>query len=393
MEQAPAHSEIGASSMKRFKNCPGSVKLSRGIPEISSRFADEGTEAHEWAKKILDAWKAKLPEPDLSDCDNEMLDAVMVYVEHMKSLWRKGCIQLFEHRFDLSKIYPGCFGTADGVTYYPEDRYLIISDYKHGAGVFVDVFQNEQLLYYALGAATTLGIAVDKVRLEIIQPRIFVAEKIRAYETDAVELGEFSITLSTAARRTRDANAPLAMGDWCRWCPAGQANVCPLIKESSKKMALEMFDIKVAAVVDYEKLSEYLDKADILEDVISSMREFAYAQAMAGIKIPNRKLVAKRPKRDWKEGMDIVGAFKHVGLTEKHLTRTVTKMLSPAQIEAIPATELPVGKKDLKEFITKLVDKKSSGYALVADSDPRAEIKQIDFESAFGSADAIDPLS
>ena len=69
------------------------------------------------------------------------------------------------------------------------------------------------------------------------------------------------------------------------------------------------------------------------------MREFAYQQAMAGVKIPGMKLVAKRPKREWKENVNLEQAFKTVGLTGDDITVTTTKLLSPAQIEANAAFE------------------------------------------------------
>ena len=40
--------------MYRWATCPGSVRLSKGIPNRSSKYAQEGTDAHEWAAKILD---------------------------------------------------------------------------------------------------------------------------------------------------------------------------------------------------------------------------------------------------------------------------------------------------------------------------------------------------
>ncbi|MCH8328897.1 MAG: DUF2800 domain-containing protein, partial [Nanoarchaeota archaeon] len=46
-DNRPIHSKIGASSMYRWSNCPGSVKLSEGMTSESSIYAIEGTAAHE----------------------------------------------------------------------------------------------------------------------------------------------------------------------------------------------------------------------------------------------------------------------------------------------------------------------------------------------------------
>ena len=44
---ARAHSRFGASSAHRWMACPGTIRMCEGIPERSSAYADEGTQAHE----------------------------------------------------------------------------------------------------------------------------------------------------------------------------------------------------------------------------------------------------------------------------------------------------------------------------------------------------------
>jgi hypothetical protein len=72
------HSRIGASSMHRWATCPGSVRLSKDMPNISSSYAEEGTRAHELAELILTG--KDVP----GDVDPEMLEAVMVYVDAIR---------------------------------------------------------------------------------------------------------------------------------------------------------------------------------------------------------------------------------------------------------------------------------------------------------------------
>ena len=48
-----AHASLGASSASRWMACPGSVRLSEGMPNISSDYAREGTAAHELAEMCL----------------------------------------------------------------------------------------------------------------------------------------------------------------------------------------------------------------------------------------------------------------------------------------------------------------------------------------------------
>ena len=72
----PAHSKIGASSMKRWQACPGSVKLSEGIESRSSVFAEEGTKAHELAEKWLNEG-----EHAVAGYPVDMVEHVSVYID------------------------------------------------------------------------------------------------------------------------------------------------------------------------------------------------------------------------------------------------------------------------------------------------------------------------
>ena len=50
---ARAHAKLSPSSAYRWIACPGSIRLSAGIPDTSSVFAEEGTAAHELCELCL----------------------------------------------------------------------------------------------------------------------------------------------------------------------------------------------------------------------------------------------------------------------------------------------------------------------------------------------------
>lgn len=375
--------------MKRWKNCPGSVARAKGLPNYSSAAAREGTEAHSLGERILVAKKNKKPLPDMMEYDDETIDAVMMYVDHMVSLQRPGCVQMYEHRFALTDIHPDLYGTADGVTYYPDKKLLVISDYKHGAGIFVDVERNEQLMYYALGAVLTLGFAVNKVRIEIIQPRIRSAEAIRPWECDIFEMWEFAEELRAAAKRTEDPNAPLCAGEWCRFCPVAAANACPLIKQQARALAQRVFS--PVAKVDYDELEDTLDWFPVLESWISGVREFAYNRGMAGHKFKRHKIVAKRATRKFKnEEKAIVAISKRTGIPRNELYITKRSAMSPSQVEQIPADKLKgrIKKSELTKFLEGHVERVSSGFTLVHESDDRPAVQQVSAKSVFSASRA-----
>ena len=398
MVQVLAHSELGASGMHRWSNCPGSVKLSRDVPSFSSFLAEEGTEAHELAANILEARELGKQEPDTFEYDEEMIDMVDVYVDHVIGLkTSKDVVQLFENKFDLSSIFPGCFGTADAVTYYPASQLLVVTDLKYGAGILVDVEDNKQLKYYALGAMVSLGYPVKKVRLEICQPRTWAGDPVSTCELDVFELWEFADELVEAAQRTQLEDTQLAAGGWCQFCPAASAGLCPLVKKQMTELALAKgsllnYDIPP---VDYDQIGKMIKWFPIIKSTMAQMTEFARQSALKGIKIPGTKLVEKKSRRAWKDEEQAKEELSDY-LYERDITET--KMLSPAKIEDViaKANETEVffkTKKEIKEFVTDLTMQTSVGYSLVSENDRRKEAKKISAKSVFTSAEEIDALS
>ncbi len=385
--------------MHRWRNCPGSVQLARSVPKdinLSSVYAEEGTEAHALAKDILEARKSGALEPDTIDKDPEMVDMVDLYVQHLMALGKetKDAVQLFEYRFDLSSLWPGCFGTADGVTYYPAQKLLVVTDLKYGAGILVDVVRSDQLMYYALGAVLALGWEVHKVRLEIVQPRTWVGEPISSWETDIFELYEFADELVEAARATVDETMRLRVGPWCRFCPAAAANQCPLLREKAKALASAEYVNYDIEPVDYAEIGRLLAWFPVLKAWMSGVDQFAYAAAMRGVKIPGRKLVPKYGRKSWRNAAEAENNLRALGFGNDSIISKPkpVELLSPSQIAALPVKGRGISKKDLKTAVDRLSHSISSGYALVPEEDTREAVREITFETAFGSAEE-DPLA
>lgn len=351
------HSELGASSYSRWKECPGSIRLSAGIPNISSSYAEEGTRAHEVAAILLGRLQPDRPVED------EMLEAVKVYTDFVESLRAKGpSFEAIEEKVSLDKFYPGLFGTADYIAYFAEDRTLYVVDYKHGAGIAVEVFENEQLLYYGLGALYGKNFPVERIVLVIVQPRCSHPDgPVRAWETTPINMLDFLYELVINAKRTADPNAPLKTGDHCRFCRA-QA-ICPEQNKQSLVLAQQAFSL--IAPYDPEKLATTLRLLPQVKAWCSSVTEFAYREAESGRIPPGFKLVEKRATRKWAPGVasetiaDLVGIARHEAFDQK--------LKSPAQIEKLCT-------KDGKKLLEELIVAESSGKTLVEESDNRAAI-------------------
>src|SRR5690606_23962457 len=138
-------------SMHRWSRCPGSVRLSEGLENRSSRYAEEGTAAHTLAEQCLrngytaarfvgkwiyphdeslGRWLFDGPADGRYEITDEMAEAVDVYLETVRDDYKPGMDLLIEHRFNLDNVYKGLFGTSDAVLYDPETKLLRVYDYK-----------------------------------------------------------------------------------------------------------------------------------------------------------------------------------------------------------------------------------------------------------------------
>ncbi|MES2348461.1 MAG: DUF2800 domain-containing protein [Pseudomonadota bacterium] len=354
-----AHSKLGASSMYRWSACPASVRQSVGIESVSSAYAQEGTEAHEWAAKVLQKVCTLDAIPDA-----DMAEAVKVYVDAVMAKYINGGTLLIEHRFDLSAVYPGCFGTADAVVYDPVTRVLHVFDYKHGAGIPVEVEDNPQLKYYALGALVTTDFRVAYVRMTIVQPRCNHPEgPIRSYQIPAVDLLDFRADLVQFSKATEDVNAKHVSGDHCRFCPG--AGLCPELHAQANEVA----KLEFSPTLPYDPvvLRRALDSREVVKAWLKALDEFAYREAEAGRCPPGYKLVAKRATRKWKDDAATVDWLQDAGFTASQIYERTLK--SPPQIEAL------FPKKSIPEALPGLYESVSSGHTLAPESDKRPAAK------------------
>jgi len=377
-----AHSKIGASSYSRWSTihggCPGSVRLSEGVPSQESEYAKEGTLAHDIAafflEKLIFGKKAKN-----RHVTTEMREAVNVYVDYILKTVKyaaadkdKGHV-LIEHKFNLESIHPGLFGTADAVIYSPWEKKLTVADFKYGAGIPVEVEGNLQLQYYGLGALLSSSFPVEFVELTIIQPRCEHPDgPIRSHKFKAIELLDFAADLKHDAEMTEKEDAPLNPGNHCRFCPAA-ATKCPAIRDQAQ--ALAKLEFKPEFSYDPDQLGKALNFIPALESWIKQVREFAYGEAIHGRTPPGWKIVEKRPTRKWKSEEAVVIDYMKTA-TKKDVSEFYNLTLkSPAQMEKLLSKQLGTG---LREHIETV----SSGYNLVPESDKRPSAK-LDPKSEF----------
>lgn len=164
-----AHARLSPSGSKKWFACAGSITLEEPIPNTSSTYSDDGTAMHSIAAECLTkhirAYKfidtyivvSREGEPERKVRITEaMADLVQEYVETVYAMTVHGSL-LVEQRVNFSEFVdvPGQFGTADIVAFDEQQSELLVMDLKTGHTP-VDVENNTQLMFYALGALALL---------------------------------------------------------------------------------------------------------------------------------------------------------------------------------------------------------------------------------------------
>lgn len=416
-----AHASLGASSCKRWWNCPGSVRLSENIPKTSSKYADEGTAAHEVAEMCLRDNRDAIEyigrfitvHGNKFEVDEGMAEAVQVYVDFVREAAKEGELRI-EQKVDLAALNPPVpmFGTTDAVVLKwikldlkPDAGILKVIDYKHGAGVAVDVDDfdddgvnhgNKQGRYYALG--TWLGLPkeqrdlITEVEVVIVQPRAYHADgAIRTERLTIAELKAWARELKKHALATLAPDAPLVSGSHCRFCPAEA--VCPQRACQALVVVQDAFDdlteleqtpaeavkakLPIPQLLKPAQIAAILNAAPAFRAYVEACEEHAFQLLNRGEEVPGFKLVPKRAKRDWNRVDEVHAALLLLhGYDDDQIFEPKT-LRSPAQIEKL------MGKKVFANEMSGYVVKISSGLTVAPASDKReAEGPSID-ASAF----------
>ena len=379
------HSKLGASSAARWMKCPGSLRLIALAPEQeSSKYAIEGTNAHSIAENCL---REKIEPAELVGAMFEggygefkvtqnMADAVKVYydfvLEQVKA--HKKPALLIETKFDLGWLHQGMFGTNDACILLPEERRIIVLDYKHGFGV-VEARKNAQLMYYAIGAAIQkvdgkLSCEYDTIDLVIVQPRASHPDgPIREYSLDISELKAFARDLRAAAKETEDPNAKLRIGSHCKYCPA--LATCPAQHDHAMEIVGNDFtdvstvELPVPEALSREKLVEILNGQSLFENWLKAINAHALNQLLKGEEVKGFKVVKGKSLRRWKDEPDVINTLGEYG-EDLYAPR---QLKSPVQIEKLGAKA--------KKAVKKLAYKPEGANTLVPVSDRREAVNAL----------------
>ena len=409
MANNSVHSKFGGSNASRWLNCPGSVALLETVPaKGSSPYAEEGTLAHAFAAYMLENGERSITSYVGSTLDaqvgaiplsEEMAAAIQVYLDAVWVEYDKTPeAELYvEQRFDLEiegTERGDVGGTNDAMVYHPSTKRLVVFDYKHGVGVSVTAEDNDQLKFYAAGAAFSNPWPIADLILVIVQPRardVDEAGAVREWPMDQTELLEFKAQCVRAIRKSKylallEDGEVYQIGSWCRWCDA--APFCPA-KQAEATQAFGNVDLTIPGTPEFphpdslidERLAQIVATLSYLTAYANQCQEYLEARLMAGAHVPGWKVVEKIGRAKWVSDEEkIAGTLSLFYDIPEDLVRPrrlttigdVTKLL-----KAAGAT-----KPEIDTFLMDNTIKESSGLTVAPESDRRPAVNAA--ERAFG---------
>lgn len=271
--------EPSASSFGRYFACPGSYLLEKTVPAPpTSPWAESGTRIH--AKLAGEEVVLNQEEHDLADrCLNQ-------HSELVKSL-NLGEVQfsVVERRFwsEGGKWS----GQIDRIDFF-FDGTMLVTDWKTGRSAVNHADRNLQLRASAVLAARAYPSA-NRIFTCIIQP-LTGEPTLSLYDKESLQLA--SMELEAIVASITSVTAPrVPSPEACHYCKAKA--VCPELSSLTSQLSEKVEVMELSN----ESLAEYLNKAEVVEDLIEELRSEAKRRLIAGADVPGRVLKPGRNTR------------------------------------------------------------------------------------------------
>ncbi len=236
-----------ASGAPRLYNCPGSFALEQKCPP------DEDTEESSRGTKIHDYLAGAIPLEDLSLDEQDTAGMCQRLEEEALQAWSvmpQQCIR--EDRLYLRDRLRIIFSGKPDVVYFDGVRALAL-DYKTGFGDQDDSADNEQLRALAV-LVKNERLHLKEITVAILQPVAGMKVQLATFNEEALAAAEEELRMALDAAKQPD--APLHLGDHCKWCRAKA--ICP--KQQGQLTTLSQMDIR-----KYDERAEMLDNDRLAE--------------------------------------------------------------------------------------------------------------------------------
>ncbi len=400
--------------------CPGSHVLQAGLPNSSSKYAAEGTAAHQvltWAlqeDRPAAAYIGRVIDADgfVFEVDADMAGHVQTCIDYVHDLRGDDGIVFADIRVNYSSYLDvpesDAWGTADVIVARGSE--LIVVDFKYGMGVAVSAGRNPQMSLYALGALQAyhgLVADFDRVRMAISQPRIKSAPS--EYDLSVADLEAWGRSAARSAvascvnaevahpeehRRAEWHDTFLRPGEkQCKFCKAKAT--CPALRDSVASTAFqsapaspdEFAEQSVAkpgatGFTDAQWLAACLSQVDLIEDWCKAIRAETERRLLAGEPVPGYKLVqGKKGNRKWADEKAAEEVLKAMRL--KHEQMYSYSLISPTSAEKLAKAEV-IGPRQWPKVQALITQSEGKPHvAPASDSRPALDIRPAvdDFEN------------
>lgn len=408
----PAHSKWSASGFEQKMLCPGSHVLQAGLPNSSSKYAAEGTAAHQvltWAlqeTRPAAAYIGRMIEADgfTFEVDDDMARHVQDCIDCCTDVAGDDGVIFADIRVNYSTYLDvpeaEAWGTADVIIARGDE--IIVIDFKYGMGVGVSAEKNPQMSLYALGALQAYnGLAGDftRVRMVISQPRIKAAPSDYDLTVDDLEAWGRSTArsavntcrnaVSTYSDASDGATTPwfdtfLRPGEkqckFCRakaTCPSLRNEVAGTVFAGPTAATPDEFDnadlmpVQREPEADSAWLAACLSKVDLVEDWCKAIRAETERRLLAGEPVPGYKLVqGKRGARQWADAKEAEAMLKTMRVKLEDMYDF--KLISPTSADKL-AKAGTIGPKQWPKLQTMIVQKDGAPHVAPV-TDPRAAL-------------------
>ena len=366
------HAFLSPSASHRWLNCPPSAKLCAEVPDASSPYAQQGTDAHSLCAYLVEkalgrdtrdpTGTLKYYDAEMQECAEGYASFVMEEYERAKQTCPDTAV-LIEQKVDFSPWVKGGTGTADCILL--ADGMAEVIDYKHGLGIMVSAESEEfggnpQLMCYCLGVLDMFdGIYnIDTIKMSIYPPR---RENVSTYTMSKVDLLQWANgTLAPAALLAQEGKGEFQAGNHCQFCKVKAA--CR--KRAEYNLELARYDFEMPATLEEHEIDAILLKADQLISWASDVKEYALNQALQGTDYSHFKVVEGRSNRKYTNEDDVAKTVMAAGYDPYEKS-----------ILGITAMSKLLGKKKFNELLGSLICKPQGKPTLVSRSDKRPTMK------------------
>ena len=366
------HAFLSPSASHRWLNCPPSAKLCARLPDQSSGYSRQGTDAHTLCAYLVEKALGRNPaDPteDLEFYDEEMQSCaegyasfVMEELEKAKQTCPDPAVMV-EQKVDFSRWVEDGTGTADCIIL--SDGTAEVIDYKHGVGVLVsseseEFGGNPQLMCYCLGVLEMYDAIydIDTVKMAIFQPR---RENVSIHTMSKDELLRWADeVLAPTAKLAMEGKGEFKAGGHCQFCKVKAT--CR--KRAESNLELAKYDFAQPAELEEYEIDDILMKVDQLTSWASDVKEYALNQALRGVRYEHFKVVEGRSVRKYTSEEKVAKAVTAAGYDpyEKKLL-------------GITAMTSLLGRKLFSDLLGNLTYKPEGKPTLVPITDKRPEMK------------------